>query len=278
MNKKRLGGNRIALAAAACAAFLITWTGPQPAFGQQESILQKVLRTHVLTVGTISGNPPWEFTRPDGQLDGYDISIATLLAADLGAKLQFVQTSGAGRIPALQTHKVDLVLAELDYTPLRAQTVAYTRAYSNPASQFIVRASSPYTTMESLNDPNVTLGYALGGDEANVWPKLLPKAKLKAFTTVADAEQALISGEVTATGEPTVLNFQLMKTHPGVLRMINPPYDTAITGIGVPLGDFEWWLYLDRWVANFTFSGQNQALWTKYMGGGTPLVNMAQAH
>jgi hypothetical protein len=60
--------------------------------------------------------------------------------------------------------------------------------------------------------------------------------------------------------------------------MINPPYDTAITGIGVPMGDFEWWLYLDRWVADFTFSGQNQALWTKYMAGGTPLVNMNQTH
>jgi len=108
---------------------------------------------------------PWEFTRPDGQLDGYDIAIAKQLPADLGAKLRFVQTSGAGRIPALQTHKVDLVLAELDYTPLRAQTVAYTRASANPASQFIVMASSPYKTLDSLNDPNVIMGYALGGDE-----------------------------------------------------------------------------------------------------------------
>ncbi|MBV9785048.1 MAG: transporter substrate-binding domain-containing protein, partial [Acidisphaera sp.] len=63
---------------------------------QSESILQKVLRTHVLTVGTISGNPPWEFTTPDGQLDGYDVGIAKAIAADLGAKLEFVQTSGAG--------------------------------------------------------------------------------------------------------------------------------------------------------------------------------------
>jgi len=246
------------------------------AMAQTESILQKVLRTHVLTVGTISGNPPWEFTTPDGQLDGYDIGIAKAIAADLGAKVQFVQTSGAGRIPALQTHKVDCVIAELDYTPLRAQTVAYTRAYANPASQFIVQANAPYHTLASLNDPNVTLGYALGGDEANIWPKLLPKAKLKAFTTVADAEQALVSGEITATGEPSVLNVQMMKTHPGVLRVIDPPYLTAITGIGVPQGDFQWWMWLDQWVENFNFTGANQAMWVKYVGGGTPLVTPQQ--
>ncbi len=60
--------------------------------------------------------------------------------------------------------------------------------------------------------------------------------------------------------------------------MINPRYDTTITAIGLPYEDFEWWLYLDRWVDNFTFSGQNQALWTKYMGGGRPLLDMNQAH
>ena len=36
-----------------------------------------------MTVGTISGNPPWEFTTPDGQLDGYDIGIAKAIAEDL---------------------------------------------------------------------------------------------------------------------------------------------------------------------------------------------------
>ena len=116
------------------------------------------------------------------------------------------------------------------------------------------------------------MGYALGGDEANIYPKLLPKAKLKAFTTVADDEQALVSGEVTATGEPTVLNIQMMKAHPGLLWVIDPPYDTAITGIGLPQGDFVWWLWLDRWVDNFTFTGANQAMWVKYVGGGSPLV------
>ena len=255
----------------ASAAVLGMYIGAPAA--QAEGILQKVLRTHVLTVGTISGNPPWEFTTPDGELDGYDIAIAKAIAADLGAKVEFVQTSGAGRIPALQTHKVDLVLAELDYNPSRAQTVAYTRAYANPASQFLVNASAPYQTVESLNDPNVILAYALGADEANIWPKILPKAKLQAFTTVADAEQALLSGQVTATGEPTEVNIALMKGHPGKLRVIDPPYDIAITGIGLPYGDFDWWLWLDRWVDNFNFTGANQALWTKYAGGGSPLLN-----
>ena len=33
-------------------------------------------------------------------------------------------------------------------------------------AQFLVLASSPYRTVDSLDSPNVTLGYALDGNEA----------------------------------------------------------------------------------------------------------------
>jgi len=35
-----------------------------------QSILQKVLTTHTLTVAILAGNPPWSFIQPDGTVDG----------------------------------------------------------------------------------------------------------------------------------------------------------------------------------------------------------------
>ena len=165
-------------------------------------------------VGTISGNPPWEFVKPDGSLDGYDIAIAKQIAQDLGAKVEFTQTNGAGRIPLLQTRKVDVIVAELDYSPERAQTVAYTRPYCTPGAQFMVLTSSKFQKIEDLNSPDVTLGYALGGDEAKIWPTIVPKSKLQAFTSVADALQALASHRIDATGEPSLVNALEMKKLP----------------------------------------------------------------
>lgn len=237
---------------------------------QGQGTLEKVLSSHVLTVGTISGNPPWEFVKPNGELDGYDIAIAKLIAHDLGAKVNFVQTSGAGRIPALQTHKVDIVMAELDYSPVRAQIVAYTRPYATPGLYFTVLSSSPYHTLEDINKPSVTLGYALGGDEAQIWPTVVSKAKLQAFTTVADALEAVRSRRIAATGEASFFVAQLNAKFPGQFRLINPPYIRAINGIALAHGDFDWWLWLDRWVYNFVASGEDQKLWSQYMGGGSP--------
>ncbi len=237
---------------------------------QAQETLGKVVSSHVLTVGTISGNPPWEYVKPNGELDGYDIAIAKLIAHDLGAKVNFVQTSGAGRIPALQTHKVDIVMAELDYSPVRAQIVAYTRPYATPGLYFTVLSSAPYQTLQDLDKPTVTLGYALGGDEAQIWPTVVPKAKLQAFTTVADALEAVRSQKIAATGEADFFVNQLNAKTPGQFRVIKPAYIRALNGIALAHGDFDWWLWLDRWVDNFVFSGQDQKLWSQYMGGGSP--------
>jgi polar amino acid transport system substrate-binding protein len=261
------------MAAAAIAAVLglLGLQGRQDVVqAQGQGTLQKVLSTHVLTVGTISGNPPWEYVQPNGELDGYDIAIAKLIAHDLGATANFVQTSGAGRIPALQTHKVDIVMAELDYSPARAQIVAYTQPYATPGLYFTVLSSSPYHTVEDLNNPSVTLGYALGGDEAQIWPTVVPKAKLQGLTTVADALEAVRTHKIAATGEASFFVAQLNQKSPGMYRIVNPPYIRAINGIALAQGDFTWWLWLDRWVYNFVFSGQDQKLWSQYMGGGSP--------
>jgi len=225
---------------------------------QDKSILQKVLRTKELTVGVISGNPPWEFTTPAGELDGYEIAIAKQLAKDMGVTLKMVESNAAGRVPALQTGKVDVLIAALNYSPERAMAVAFTRPYAHPQQQFLVAAGSPFQTADQLNDPSATLGHALGGIEARTWPVLMPKAKLSAFNTQSDAQQALLSGRVTATGDSSIINGQIMAAHPGKFRVLNPPYVKLSTGMALAYGDFDRCDFLARSVRNLIVSRHNQ--------------------
>ena len=243
----------------------------ESARGADQGILRKVLTTHTLTIGTLSGNPPWSFTRPDGVLDGYDVAIGQKLAHDLGAKVDFVQTPAAGRIPGLQTHRVDLVLGELNYTPERAQSVAYTVPYSTPASWVRVLASSPYQTLESLNTPKAAVGYSIGSLEETVFAQLFPKAQHKAFQTEDDVYQALLAHRIDAGGSETLTIAEQMKQHPGTFRVLKPKYYAGRVCIAVPYGDFDWWVYVNNWVERFNQDGSNQKLWLQYMKSGSPL-------
>lgn len=48
---------------------------------------------------------------------GSDVETAKLLAKDWGLELEFVQTTGAPRIPNLQTNKADIVISTLGGMP-----------------------------------------------------------------------------------------------------------------------------------------------------------------
>jgi ABC-type amino acid transport substrate-binding protein len=66
------------------------------------------------------GVPPYGMTDDKLQPTGLDVETARLLAKDWGLEFEHVPTTGASRIPALQTGKADLVISSLSYTAERA--------------------------------------------------------------------------------------------------------------------------------------------------------------
>jgi len=56
---------------------------------------------------------------------GSDVETAQLLAKDWGLELEFVQTTGATRIPNVQTNKADIIISTLSVTPDRARSLEH---------------------------------------------------------------------------------------------------------------------------------------------------------
>ena len=73
---------------------------------------------------------------PSGMIDaamkptGSDVETAQLLAKDWGLELEFVQTTGATRIPNVQTNKADIIISTLSVTPERAKVIDFTKPYA----------------------------------------------------------------------------------------------------------------------------------------------------
>lgn len=91
--------------------------------------LDRILRSRVLRVAVPLEFPPFGFTR-NGVVDGFDIAVARMLAADLPATLKAVPVASADRIPALLEDRVDLVIASLGKTPEREKDIDFSSAYA----------------------------------------------------------------------------------------------------------------------------------------------------
>jgi len=238
--------------------------------GAQTSILNQVLQSKVLTVGTLTGNAPFESINSSGKLVGFDIDVANLLATELGVKANFIQTDIAGRITGLEDGKFDIVVGSFTETVPRAEVVYFTNPINTETTTLLVTSSSPLTQLSQFNSPNVTIAVTAGGTNAQSVAETLPLAKTISLPTIGDITEAVTSGNATAA---TVANTQLPALEaadPGKFKSIQGTVGpTEYDCIGVPLGDFTWDNFVNSFVEQENLNGSIYTLYQKWFGPGT---------
>ena len=76
------------------------------------------------------GVPPYGMKDAALKSTGSDVETARLLAQDLGVELEIVPTTGANRVPFLQTNKADIVISSMSITPERQKVVDFSVPYA----------------------------------------------------------------------------------------------------------------------------------------------------
>eukprot|EP01133_Synstelium_polycarpum_P029785 gene29785-36626_t len=85
--------------------------------------LNDITSRGTVRIGVLTGAPPMGMVDEKGNPTGYDVDVANLIAGYLGVKAELVPLTPPSRIPALQTGKVDFLIATLAPTGERAKTV-----------------------------------------------------------------------------------------------------------------------------------------------------------
>jgi len=142
---------------------------------------------------------------PSGMLDkdlkpvGSDVETAQLLAKDWGLELEFVQTTGATRIPNLQTGKADIVVSTLSVTPERQKVIDFSKPYAALVSMIGARKDLAIKDWADLKGKVVTVNK---GTPYETLSKKMGEQygfTVQAYDTQPDATQAVLSGRAYAT-------------------------------------------------------------------------------
>ncbi len=91
--------------------------------------LADIKKAGTINVGVFEDFPPFTSVGTDMSLHGYDVDVADAVAKALGVKPNLVAVTGQNRIPALQSHKVDILLS-VGYSADRAKVIDFTAAYA----------------------------------------------------------------------------------------------------------------------------------------------------
>ena len=211
--------------------------------------------------------PPEVYTK-NGQPAGFDVALNKLVAASLGADIQWVQSSFDGLVAGLQSNKCDMALSGVTPRGRRALSVSFAKPTLAGKEAVIVSRSEKRTTIRALNRPTVRFcGQAGTGSEFDA-KKYFPKAKL---TLVPSADQCLLqvlSNRVDATITDTVTGNGWLKAHRKNLKLIlqNANLPAAPVGAAVQLGDLGFVAYLNVFFGEWINNGNYEPLFRREMG------------
>lgn len=83
---------------------------------------------------------------------GYDVEIAKKIAEGLGQELVIVKTEWDGLVPALQSKKIDAIIAGMSPTEERKQTIDFSIPYLESQLVMVVAADGEFVDATSLAD------------------------------------------------------------------------------------------------------------------------------
>jgi polar amino acid transport system substrate-binding protein len=235
----------------------------QPAGAPGHSRLDEVRARGKLIVGVTSEAPPFGFIDDKGELAGFDIDVARLVAkATFGdeAKIELFKQGFAARWPNVQNGTIDFGIMVTTIYAERALQVAFARPYIDSGIVMVVKKDSPIKTVADLNKPEYTVAHLTAPVQEERGKRLYPNAKFLTFDAISSQFNAVKLGRATAAQLDAPVALYYVKDNPDI-RILDE-WLTDVTGNAIFLrpDDFKWWLYLDTVVAEML----GGSLWTPY--------------
>ncbi|MBF0200778.1 MAG: transporter substrate-binding domain-containing protein [Desulfamplus sp.] len=234
----------------AAAALLVPYPAGIAGASEKESTIEQALKRGVLKVG-MSTFVPWAMQDKTGRLIGFEIDVATRLAADMGVKVEFVPTKWSGIIPALLMGKFDVVIGGMGILPSRNLKVNFSIPYDYTGMSMTASKSlaGGFDSLEDFNHKDVVIAVRLGSTAVSAVRKYLPLAETRMFDDETQAYQEVINGRAHAVvGSAPTPAFQTIR-HPDKLFLpLSGTFTKEPIGFAVRKNDFDTLNFLDNWI------------------------------
>lgn len=100
-----------------------------------------------ITIATEGAFRPYNFTKADGTLDGYEIELSKHLCAQMKVECTIIAQPFDSIIPALNAGKFDAIMAGLTATPKREETIDFSISYGLTPQTFATLKDSPFAKL-----------------------------------------------------------------------------------------------------------------------------------
>jgi ABC-type amino acid transport substrate-binding protein len=195
------------------------------------------------------------------QLQGVDIDLAGELAKDLGARLQFVDTSFPKLIDDLNAERCDVAMFGVGMLPARTAALRFTQPYlQSDIYAVTTRSNRVIKSWADIDQPGVNVAVQAGTFMEPVMASALKQARTVIVKPPATREQELESGRVDVFMTDYPYSRRLLDNADWA-RLVSPPQPFHVLQYGYPvkLGDEPWAQRVSAFVAAIKRDGRLEA-------------------
>lgn len=212
--------------------------------------LDRILQKGELVLGTAGNMPPLNMTTKEGEVIGFELDLAKLMANAMGVKLQVKTIQFSKLLSALERGEVDMVMSGMTITPKRNLKVAFVGPYYISGKAFLTKIETIAKAEEAteVNSPNISLTALKGSTSQYFVEQVLPKVQFVPAKDYDEAVQMVVQNKVNAMVADYPICVVSLFRYPdkGLLSVFTPLTYEPI-GIAMPSYD----PHLVNWVENF---------------------------
>ena len=249
-------------AALGCLALLAA----QPA---RADLLDDIMKAKKIRISTDLAIPPSGMMDANMQPTGSDVETAQLLAKDWGLELEFIQTTGATRIPNVLTGKADIIISTLSVTPERAKVIDFSKPYA--ALQSDVGCLKTLSVKDWADLKDKTIGVSRGTTQDTTLSNMKDKElKIARYDDDATMVTAAVSGQADCIASSATIINQIGVKSPSRPFESKVPITTFDLAIGLKKGEPRLMEKLNAWVTENLKNGKLNAIYKKFHGSELP--------
>nr|WP_229500062.1 transporter substrate-binding domain-containing protein [Pseudoduganella ginsengisoli] len=210
--------------------------------------------------------PPFNYKdAKTGELQGYDVDVAKLVASRLGLKPEFVTTEWASILAGLASGKYDVIVSQVTIQPKRELAFDFSTPYTYSAPQLIQRRDdkTEYASLAALKGKKLGVGQ---GSVYEMQAKAAGGIDVRGYPAAPENLRDLSVGRIDAALNDSLMTAYLLKTSDLPIRA--GARVGAVERCGIPFrkGNPEFKAALNKVLADAAADGSLKAISVKWFG------------
>lgn len=229
--------------------------------------LEDILSDGTIRIG-INPNFPNMSTRDEnGEWQGFDIEIGTMIAEKLGVEVEWVPTETAQRVPFLVSDRIDVSMGALTRNSERAKLIDYTVPLHTEVLAVLATDQIEGETWQDFNKDGVTLANMRGNWTVGWIEENMPEVEIELTDSIADTVRLVAQGRADAIVENIDFFMGFTENFDAVSwRVVPEPIFTAYCALGVSQGNDNLTEVLNIILYDLHSEGTVKAVWEENYG------------